>query len=76
VTAAPATCPVCGVAIEPASWDALAAHLVGQAAASDDRHVMWLNRNVTKHATDAGHLALLLEQAHGGAPDDAERVRR
>jgi hypothetical protein len=68
---------VCGVTIEPASWDGLAAHLVERAAASDDRHVMWLNRNVTKHATDAARLAGLLEQAlGGGAPPDAARVRR
>ena len=68
---------MCGIAVEPVSWGALAAHLVEQAAASDARHVMWLNRNVTKHATDAAHLAVLLERALGGAASgDAGRVRR
>jgi hypothetical protein len=55
----------------------LAAHLVEQADASEDRHVMWLNRNITKHRVDARELARLLElAARGERPADQERVRR
>ena len=50
----------------------MAEHLVALADASDGRHVMWLNRNVTKQAVDADELRRLL--AGGAAGTD--RVRR
>jgi hypothetical protein len=36
--------------------DALAEHLVLEAGRSDVAHVMWLNRNVTKHRVAADEL--------------------
>jgi hypothetical protein len=52
--------------------DGLAEHLVQEAGRSDVAHVMWLNRNVTKHRVTAAELAVLLrEQATG-----EERVKR
>jgi hypothetical protein len=58
------------------SWERLAEHLVERAAASDDRHVMWLNRNVTKHRTDAAGLVPLLREALAGEGSTGERIRR
>ena len=67
-------CPVCGA---PAGdLDALARHLVEQAEASDGGHVMWLNRHVTKHRTDATHLAELLGGLAAGRPSSEDRVAR
>jgi hypothetical protein len=62
-----ATCPVCGddVAI-------LAEHFVALADLSDGRHIMWLNRNVTKKAVSVEELARLLQ---GDGPS-GERLRR
>jgi len=54
----------------------LAAHLVGEAGRSDIAHVMWLNRNVTKHRVDAAGLAALLEQDRDGGSSGADRVGR
>jgi hypothetical protein len=54
---------------------ALARHLIAAAEASDVDHVMWLNRNVTKHRVGVEHLAELLSSgAHPAA--DKDRVRR
>jgi hypothetical protein len=74
---APTRCPVCGTDVRPSTWQELATHLVELADASDDRHVMWLNRNVTKHRVDAAGLAPLLERVARGEPaSEQERVRR
>jgi hypothetical protein len=67
-------CPVCGGPV--AHVDALALHLVEQAEASDGAHVMWLNRQVTKHRTDAAHLAELLRGLAAGRPSGEDRVGR
>lgn len=74
VMSAPATCPVCGLA--PADLRALAAHLVEEAARSEGGHVMWLNRNATKHRTSAAGLEPLLEAALAGRGGTEDRVRR
>lgn len=67
-------CPVCGAPAD--DLDALARHLVEQAEASEGRHVMWLNRHVTKHRTDAAHLAELLGALAAGRPSGEDRVAR
>ena len=72
----PERCPVCGIPLPAASWAALAEHLVEQADLSEDRHVMWLNRNVTKHQTDVDGLVPLLQAALAGDGPTGERVRR
>ncbi len=68
------TCPVCGVRAEDTR--SLAAHFVAEAARSDVAHVMWLNRNVTKHRVDADRLAQLLEQRGRGHSTGEGRVNR
>jgi hypothetical protein len=50
----------------------LAEHFVALANQSDGRHIMWLNRNVTKKAVDAEQLARLL----AGDATSTERIRR
>jgi hypothetical protein len=78
---------VCGVTAatdEENAAAALASHLIAEADASDGRHVMWLNRTVTKHRVDAGELADLLARWAGPGPagdppsasTDRARVRR
>jgi hypothetical protein len=67
-------CPVCGVSVE--DLDQLAVHLVGGAESSDIAHVMWLNRNVTKHRVDAARLAVLLQRFADGESAGEERVAR
>ena len=67
-------CPVCGLSVE--DLDALAVHLVGEAGRSDVAHVMWLNRNVTKHRVGAARLAALLEQHADGGPTGEDRLTR
>lgn len=67
-------CGVCGVSVE--GFDALAAHLVGQAARSDIAHVMWLNRSVTKHRVAPGELAVLLRRHAEGRLSGEDRVTR
>jgi hypothetical protein len=68
---------VCGAEWGSDSWDRLAAHLVEQADASEDRHVMWLNRTVTKYRTDAEELVPLLRAAfEAGGTSAGMRVRR
>ena len=62
-----ATCPVCGDDVEN-----LAEHFVALAEISEGRHIMWLNRNVTKKAVDAAELARLL----AGDATSNERLRR
>ena len=65
-------CPVCGAATED-----LAAHFVAAAEASDAAHVMWLNRNVTKHRLTAPELAPLLAAWARSEPiPGVARVRR
>jgi hypothetical protein len=74
-----AVCAVCGVTVD--GVDALAEHLVLEAGESDVAHVMWLNRNVTKHRVTAADLAILLRQETSdpnvAGPDGGEdRVNR
>jgi hypothetical protein len=71
-------CPVCGVILVGVGWLPRAEHLVAEADASDARHVMWMNRNVTKHRTPAPELATLLEAVvgRGEEPDGRDRIRR
>jgi hypothetical protein len=61
------TCPVCGGDVVD-----LAEHFVALADVSDGRHIMWLNRNVTKKAVEAEELARLL----AGEATSTERLRR
>lgn len=74
--AEPERCPVCGIEWDSASWVRLAEHLVEQVGVSEDRHVMWLNRNVTKHQTDVDGLVVLLRAALADEGPTGERVRR
>jgi hypothetical protein len=67
-------CPVCGLTVRDVG--SLAAHLVGEAERSDIAHVMWLNRNLTKHRVGVAQLAVLLEQYAGGGPAGEDRVVR
>ncbi|HWG72468.1 MAG TPA: C2H2 type zinc finger domain-containing protein [Acidimicrobiales bacterium] len=67
-------CPVCGTAREDLA--ALASHLVESAEASDGRHVMWLNRNATKHRISAAGLQLLLGPALAGDRLSSDRIKR
>jgi hypothetical protein len=70
----PVACAVCG--IEAADLAALASHLAARAEASDGRHVMWLNRNLTKHRTSAADLEPLLAAARRGDEPESHRIRR
>ena len=70
----PVTCAVCG--IEAPDLATLASHLAARAEASDGRHVMWLNRNVTKHRTSAAELEALLAAARRGDELESDRIRR
>jgi hypothetical protein len=72
--AEPTVCPVCGTPTSDAL--ALARHLVAAADASEGRHVMWLNRNVTKHRASAVELEPLLRAALDGSAPAEGRVRR
>lgn len=67
-------CPVCGMA--PTDLAGLASHLVERAEASDGPHVMWLNRNATKHRTSATDLELLLADALADGGSSSDRVHR
>ncbi len=67
-------CEVCG--LTAGGLEALAEHLVAEAAASDGAHVMWLNRSVTKYQVDAVELAALLRRRAEGRPTVGERVNR
>ena len=62
-------CPVCHRPVKDLS--ALASHLVQEAEASDSRHVMWLNRNLTKIRKSTEEveqllIELLVEGRHSG----------
>jgi pyrroloquinoline-quinone synthase len=52
-------CPTCGTGFDPVDFDALGKHFYAEALRSDARHVMWLNRNITKNKTDAKTLSSL-----------------
>lgn len=67
-------CPVCS--LEVPDLAALASHLVGQAERSDDAHVMWLNRRVTRHRTSPADLERLLREELTGGGSSADRVAR
>lgn len=67
-------CPVCSM--EAPELAALASHLVEQADRSDDAHVMWLNRRVTKHRTSPAELELLLSEERVDGGSSGERVSR
>jgi hypothetical protein len=68
-------CPVCAQPVP--DLDALTAHFVQLADASDGPHVMWLNRNVTKFRLAADDLGPLLRAALAGEkPPGERRVRR
>jgi hypothetical protein len=60
-------CPVCGEVVED-----LADHFVALADVSDGRHIMWLNRNVTKKAVGVEELGRLLS----GEAHSSDRVDR
>lgn len=55
---------------------ALAGHLVDEAERSEDRHVMWLNRHVTKHRLAPVELRALLEEELQGGRSSGDRVAR
>jgi pyrroloquinoline-quinone synthase len=55
-------CPTCGTGFDPVDFDALGKHFYAEALRSDARHVMWLNRNITKNKTDAKALSSLFEK--------------
>ena len=67
-------CPVCGTGA--AAVGTLAEHFVELSDRSDARHIMWLNRNVTKLRTPAGDLAPLLAAALAGERPATVRVLR
>ena len=67
-------CPVCATVAD--DLGTLAVHLVERAEASDGRHVMWLNRNATKHRTSARELERLLTASPPGASPAGDRVKR
>jgi hypothetical protein len=58
----------------------LAAHLTEEAETSDVRHVMWLNRNVTKYRVGSEALAERLREweagGHAGSAAGDDRIRR
>jgi hypothetical protein len=60
----------------PVGAQALALHFVEAADGSDISHVMWLNRNVTKHRITADELAPLLSRWASAADPLGDRVRR
>lgn len=72
--AGPMNCPVCHLPVE--DLPALSDHLVGEAGRSDADHVMWLNRNVTKHQVPAAELRDLLAPALFGTGSTGDRVAR
>jgi len=56
-------CPSCGVGFQKRDdFDDLAGHFVAEAGRSDARHVMWLNRNITKNKSDRKTLSGLLRE--------------
>jgi hypothetical protein len=67
-------CPICDLRVDDVR--SLAAHLVAEADRSDIAHVMWLNRNLTKHRVGVAELAALLEPAGDGGSAGEDRVAR
>jgi hypothetical protein len=67
-------CPVCGLAAGDVLG--LATHLVEEAEASEGRHVMWLNRNVTKHRSTPTELEPLVAKTLSGEGSGGDRVDR
>jgi len=67
-------CAVCGYSAEDLA--ALAAHLVAEAERSDVAHVMWLNRNVTKHRVGVDELCRLLAEIADGRSAGGDRLAR
>ena len=67
-------CAVCGYSAD--GLPALAAHLVAEAERSDVAHVMWLNRNVTKHRVGVDELCRLLAETADGRSAGGDRVAR
>jgi hypothetical protein len=67
-------CAVCGVIVD--GIEALAEHLVAEAAGSDIAHVMWLNRTVTKHRVAPAELAVLLRRQGEGRATGSNQVAR
>jgi hypothetical protein len=68
------TCPVCGADVTAVR--ALAEHFVALSERSDGRHIMWLNRNVTKLRTPASDLEPLLAAVLSGERPATARVWR
>jgi triphosphoribosyl-dephospho-CoA synthetase len=50
--------------------------MVEQAEASEGHHVMWLNRNATKHRISPAGLEELLAVALSGGTSPADRLKR
>lgn len=67
-------CPVCGAGATAVR--ALADHFVELSEQSDARHIMWLNRNVTKLRTPAADLEPLLAAVLAGERPATVRVPR
>lgn len=57
---APLSCPVCADSFAMRDYVSLARHFAEQAEMNDPRHIMWLNRYVTKTRTGVEALAVLL----------------
>jgi pyrroloquinoline-quinone synthase len=55
-------CPTCGTGFGSNDFNALGKHFYAEALRSDGRHVMWLNRNITKNKTDATALSGMFER--------------
>ncbi|HWO94016.1 MAG TPA: C2H2 type zinc finger domain-containing protein [Dehalococcoidia bacterium] len=70
------SCPVCLMTFREGDYHALAAHVSQEADRSDGKHIMWLNRNVTKLRTDPSTLAELLKRYLEGGTTGAERIVR
>lgn len=68
------TCPVCGAGLTAVAG--LADHFVELSERSDARHIMWLNRSVTKLRTPASDLEPLLAAVLSGRPPTTPRVQR
>ncbi len=68
------SCPVCGLVVAELSF--LCSHLVEQAEASEERHVMWLNRHITKRRMSPDSLEPLLASFLAGEGSGSEVVKR
>jgi hypothetical protein len=74
----PLRCPVCDIPFDADDYASLAEHFATLASQSDDNHVMWLNRRVTKERTETATLADLLRGVltTGEPPPARHRVER